>query len=234
MSTPRISDLLALAADPQTIEKLAALDPDFARGVERARQRLHAKEPLPTACRTCPWRLANDGLKDPQDHRASPVFYTPEARRVMWEGGVLEDEEQTVILAPGAGACDGRTIICHATVDDFVENAVASTDTRAHFCAGATGIQHRAVLRAFARGDGDVSPLTPLGARRVVAAMLNVPESEIDLEAWTAAGEPITRERLIEACHPLAFDAVVGTDDVPAPSPDEIEAWKEGAADRSA
>lgn len=55
--------------------------------------------------------------------------------------------------------------------------------------------------------------------------MLGVDWHLIKRNPWTLNGEAITYQRLVRVAHPSVFDAEYASEQMPAPTADELEEW---------
>jgi hypothetical protein len=229
---PELADALeAVAGDPALITQLLDASPELRGLVESAREQfeeqLHQK-PAARACASCPSQLKPFGTK-----KASPKarvwFYLRKTRNALWNGFTVQHEDGIVPGAPGYGLKDGGKMTCHLTVKQIGSNL---EQAEAHACAGAIALQHRCLIRWLA--GGELAPLTPKGAQRVVAAMFKdeaFKPDDVDvfqLGSWRrlrARGLEITLADVLERAHPSAFDPLVVIEECYGPTPDELEAW---------
>jgi hypothetical protein len=187
----------------------------LAAGVSRADVLIEAVDrlgpPHPQPCSMCPWRVENhQKAAEDVEPGSEPVFYTAGRRQAMWTN-----------WGPSAdtGLCDGGGMICHKTQDKTITP-----------CAGGDALQQRAVLRAWR--SHELSPLRTWNAvRKIVRTMLDARSVPIRTTGgrWTLNGELITFTRLLEAAHPAVFNPGIASEQVPAPTPAELEEWRGGA-----
>jgi hypothetical protein len=203
MTTCVRCDADALAGKPTCAD--CAPDSPHSEGVAKLRPA------MPQPCAMCPWRSENQEGEPPQHEGSEPWFYTATTRAAMWEHWGPN----------GEGLSDGTTMFCHRTGAVDGTGCRALPGSKPHECTGCAALQQRALLRAVR--SRELGPLRGNAALEIAARMLGVTPRE--LRGWKLHGKPITGEDLVAAAHPAVLDPAIASEQVPAPTADELDDW---------
>jgi hypothetical protein len=188
---------------------------DWAR--KQTTGRLCVFEPAaPVPCKTCPWRLENQGGRPDHPQATLAGFYEPSGRDLLWEAWGKER----------AGLCDGFRASCHSV------NHGMGTDRR--WDAGGDALIQRELLRWWERGRhrNDCSPLRGVDAVQHVIATVFSRFDPADIEM---PGDPVKPrldgravrfKKIVRLCHPGVVNPGIGIPQCAPLKDEEVKRWR--------